>query len=328
MQNVRIQVLIPTFNNVNEIERTLDSVWNQNYEKENIYVTVVDFSSTDGTIARVYAYDNFHMGIYQKPEQKNARQRVAEAARILDYVRTGGEYSFFVLLYPGDIMYNECLTKCAEAFIENYHMNPMMVICEADIIRQDGTIIKQKPLYSENKIIDGKTEFNDYIKHEYKHHIFSMVLFFCQGKYKSNGEINEQRFWNKTARMNHERNAIYLKEALVCTKEVFYEDEFEEILFRWEALISIVRFYISKFGFGFNDDFEALAKRNLSEYALWRSWILYKKAGNQKEMEDCFLIAEVICSQIETSEIYTWLKKLIFEKDITVVDKASSYFTY
>ena len=326
MQNVRIQVLIPAYNNENEIKRTLDSVWEQNYEKENIYITVVDFESKDDTVQRVFAYPNYHLGIYRKPEQKNVRHRVAEAARILDYVCPGGEYYFLVLLYPGDILYPDCFSKCAEAFVENYHKNPIMVICEADIIQPDGAVMKQKPLYPENKIIDGKTEFNDYIRKEYKHQIFEMVTFFGQNRYKSNGEMNEQRFWNKAARINHERNAVYIKEALVCTKAMYYEDEFEEILFRWEAIISIIRFHTSKFGHGINDDFELLAKKNLAEYALWRSWILYQKSGILKETEDCFLIAGVICSDIEASKIYDWMEKLILKKDDTVIHHVRSYF--
>ena len=328
MQDARIQVLIPTYNSADDIVQTLDSVWRQNYEKENIYVTVVDFGSTDETLARLYAYDSFHLGIYQKTEQKNARLRVAEAARLLDYVRPGGLYSFYVLLYPGDILYPECLYRCAKAFVENYDTNPIMVICEADILLPDGTLIKQRPLYPEDRVIDGTVEINDYIKHEYKHQIFEMVLFFGNKKYKANGEINEQRFWNKAARFNLERNAVYLNEALICTKAVVYKDEFEEILFRWEAIISTTRFYTSAIGHGFSDDFEMLAKQNLSYYALWRSWLLYQRSGCQKETENCFLIAGVIDSKVEDTEIYGWLKKLIFEKDKTVLPQVNKYFAW
>ena len=328
MQNVRIQVLMPTYNHVNEVEKTLNSIWEQNYDRENIYVSVVDFGSTDGTVAKLFSYDNYHLGIYQKEEQRNVRLRVAEAANILNYVRLGGEFSFCVLLYPGEIMYPDCLSKCVEAFLKYYSANPTMVICEVDILQPDGTVIRQKPLYLKDRIIDGKRDFNDYIKGEYKHQVFEMVTFFHMKKYKSNGEINEQRFWNKASRSNHERNAIYLKEALVCTKAVYYEDEFEEILSRWEAIISIVRAYTNKFGHGFDTDFERLAKLNLAEYALWRSWLLYQNPERRKEMEDCLLIAGVISPQIEFHEIYGELRKLIFEKDCTVTDNIISYFAY
>ncbi len=328
MKEVKIQVLIPTYNNVLEISNTLNSIREQTFDKESIYVTVVDFGSTDGTLDVLFSYDYYHLGIYQKDEQKNARLRVAEASQLLEHINCGGKYNLYVLLYPGDIMYPECLHKCVAAFINQYNLNPVSVICESDIIQMDGTTIKQKSLYKEDRVIDGSTAFNDYVMREYKHQIFEVVISFNHGRYKANGEINEKRFWNKAARNGLGKNIIYLKESLICTRQIFYEDEFEEVLHRWESLISLPRVYTNKFGNIFNDEYEKLAGYNLAEYALWRSWILYKDKERRKEMEDCFLIASVICLHIECSEIYQLLKNLIFNNDISVIDKINNYFSY
>ncbi len=328
MRDVRVQVLIPTYNNASEINNTLDSIWKQTFHKENIYVTVVDFGSTDGTLDSLFSYDKYHLGVYQKEEQKNARLRVAEASKILDHISCGGKYCLFALLYPGDIMYPDCIHKCATAFIDKYNLNPVSLICEADITLIDGTIVKQKPLYLEDRVIDGTTEIVDYVKREYKHQIFEIGLSFYSGRNRSIGEMNEKRFWNKSAKKCIERNTIYLREALVCTRQILYDNEFEEILLRWESIISTPRFFINRFGDMFSDDYEQLAKNNLAEYALWRSWILYSNKERRKEMEDCFLISSVISPQIECSEIHQLLKNLLFNNDISVVDTVRKHFTY
>lgn len=323
--DARIQILIPSYNAIDKIDATLESIRKQNYEKENIYITVVDFGSTDGTYEKLISYDSYHMGVYQNNKTKNQRQMISEIAEIIKFVRPGGCYSFHMVVYPGEILYPNCLLKCAKAMIEHQSKRPVMLIGETDIIKTDGSIYRQKPLFSEDRIIDGSKECRQYIERGYKHQIFGMKYSFMDGYYRSYGESNEARWWNKCAREGNERFVIYIKEPLAAVNEIVYEDELEEILLRWESIIVQIRIYISKFGKVFDEEFEALGKKNLAQYALWRSFLLYQM-DKKKEAEDCMLIAAVIDSSVLSTEVYGKLERCILEADKECIEYLKQYF--
>lgn len=326
MAEARIQILIPTFNDVKDLDRTMESIRNQNYNSKNVYVTIVDFGSEDGTYEKAMSYDREHLGIYTRPFQKNWRQRVIDAARIVEYVYPGGMYCFSILLYPGDILYPDCLQVLSSKYIENYGLNPAVVFCESDILTEEGKILHQKPLFSEDCIIDGNLEASEYIKRGYSHQIFQMVPNFAKGRRRENYEKNEGRCWNKLIWRNNERMAVYVRQPLVCTKRIIYEDEMQEILYRWEAYMYINRGYYNKYGHNVDENFLQLANENLAEYALWRSFCMYQKKIAWEAIEDCFLISKVIAHSIEEKEIYQKMKKLIMDKDVTVVEAIDKYY--
>lgn len=326
MDMVRIQVIIPTYNNVHEIDRTIASVWEQDYAKENIWITVVDFSSDDGTFEKLLTYDQYHFGFYQLENPGNERLEVSYAARPVNFTRPGGTYSIMLVLYPGEYLYPGCLKKCADAFLRHRGLKPAMVICEADIMEENGRIRQQKPLYETERIIDGRTEMVEYVNKGYQHQIFGVRNGYGIGRYKANGEMNECRFWNKCARSNNEQYAVYLPEALVCTKERNYTDELEEILHRWEAIISMIRFFESKYGVEFDREYASTAKENLAKYALWRSYKLYRQGGSSKETEDCCMISGVIMPEIKETGLYEKMDRLIKTQDKEVLEELEQFF--
>ncbi|MGN0345076.1 MAG: glycosyltransferase [Lachnospiraceae bacterium] len=326
MDEARIQILIPTINQLVELEETIKSIKNQEYDLDNIYITVVDFGSTDGTYEKLLQYNHRNFGIY-RIVVKNENQRIAEAGKILKYVWPGGAYCFAVIVYPGERLYPHCLRTLITKYLGNGCKNIKMVICECDVFMENGTITHQKPLFEEDRIIDGSRDINEYIKRGYMHQIFHMGGYFNIDRYKANSESNERRYWNKLAREAQENNVLYIKEALACTKAVVYSNEFKEILYRWEAIISIVRAYFSKFGDSFNEEFEKFAYHNLSEYALWRSFLLYKRGIHTKETEDCFLISSVIDQEIVYEEIYEHMYKLIFEDKLDEQEWLQKYYS-
>lgn len=314
MNQARIQILIPVLNQKEELRETLNSIWAQDYERENIYVTVVDFGSKDGTYEMLLQYNSYHLGIYAMKRPASRGLDVQTAAMGLSYVAPGGQYSFSFVLYPGEQLYPGCIQKCTDAFIYYQYMKPVMVICETDILTAEGSVKKQKPLFEKERVIDGKTEMTEYVKRGYQHQIFEMKLGFSV-KRKASKAVNEQRFWNKAANSNNENCAIYLPEVLACTKEVVYEDELEEILYRWEWILSMIRFYETKFGHVFDTEYEVVAKKNLSIYALWRSYCLYKRGAPKKDAEDCFMASALIDPKIRQTDIYEWTRLLIEGKD-------------
>lgn len=325
MDEARIQILIPTFNQAAELEETIKSIKSQEYNQENIYITVVDFGSTDETYEKLSQYDQWNFGTYRLVIE-NENQRIAEAAKILQYVWPGGSYCFAVIVYPGERLYPHCLKTLVTKYLQNPCKNIEMVVCESDVLMENGEVIHQKPLFEKDRIINGREEMNEYIKRGYMHQIFHMGGNFAATRYKASSEQNERRLWNKLAREAQDHNVLYIKDTLACTKAVVYSDEFKEILYRWEAIISIVRFYTSKFGHGFNDDFEKFAYRNLAEYALWRSFLLYQRGVRTKEMEDCFLISSVIDEEIIYKESYQHMHALIIKGEGQELNWIKQYY--
>lgn len=312
MDEARIQILIPTFNQIAELEETLKSIKRQEYNQENIYITVVDFGSTDGTYEKLLQYDQRNFGTYRMVIE-NENQRIAEAAKILSFVWLNVSYFFAVIVYPGEQLYPHCLKTLVAKYLHHTCQGIKMVVCESDVLMENGEIMHQKPLFEEDRIINGREEMNEYIKRGYMHQIFHMGDSFAMTRHKSGSEQNERRFWNKLARGAQNHNVLYTKEVLACTKAVVYSDELKEILYRWEAIISIARFHTSKFGHDYYDDFEKLAYHNLAEYALWRSFLLYQRGIHTKETEDCFLISSVIDEAIVQKEIYQHMHDLIIK---------------
>ena len=326
MNEARIQILIPTFNCVNALDETMQSILGQDFPKENIYITIVDFGSEDGTYEKAMNYNLPRLGVYSRPFQKKERQRIADGARLLGYVHPGGKYCFSMVVYPGETLYPQCFKRCSEAWIANYHMNLSMIVCEVDVKTADGKVHHQMAMRKEDCIIDGSTELSDFVSRGYNHHIIQMVQVFLPGRYKGNQGVNEGRCWSKLARGNQERNVFYISEPMACVKEIAYDDELEEILNRWESYISIIRFFVSSHGYSFDENFENVAKKNLAFYALWRSFVLYQRDADLLDIENCFLIASVIDEGIKDSKLYKQLETLYENPDSMLEKQIQEYF--
>ncbi|WP_026526296.1 glycosyltransferase family A protein [Butyrivibrio sp. VCD2006] len=301
-KHVRIQVFIPTRNNVNLIEETLNSIWNQDYPREDIYVTITDFGSTDGTYEKLLEYDSYHLGIYQDNTTTNPRIMIEKMARN-KYIYPEGWYTFQIVLYPGDILYPNYMKVCSKAFIDNQALKPESLICEVDKIDGDGNIIHQPALFDEDRIIDGNEELKGYVDRGFQHQIQCMGYLFYRGLVREVGQVNEQRWWNKWARLGYEKMTLYIHEPLALQRCVKYDDELEEILLRWEWMITIIRTKEAKFGHFQDESFYRDSRKNIAQYAIWRSFLLVQE-GKMKDAEDCFLISGVLDSNIEEEDIY------------------------
>ncbi len=317
-----IQVIIPTYNSARDLDATMESIRKQNYIPERICVTIVDFGSSDGTYEKALGYNWKNLGVYTRPFQKRWRSRISDIARMLGIADYNMYQYYFIVLYPGDVMYPNCCSMLSYKFKENYRLNPEMVFCESDIFDSNGNIEKQKPLFSHDCVIDGEKDICEYIKRGYKHQIFSMTQSFYMARDVECYERNEGRCWNKLVHRNCGKMAVYIEKPLVCTKRIIYEDELEEILHIWENFLALEQ--CTKWNMDKN--FIPYASENLSEYALWRSFCLYQSGTDEKAMQDCFMISRVISPGIEEREIYQKMKQLVLEGDIQQEKIVEQYF--
>ena len=312
-KKARVQFLIPTYNDAGSIDATIQSIWNQDYDKDLIYLTVMDFGSTDGTYELLQKYPSYHMGIYRNKTTQNRRQMVSRMAELIRRVHPGGHYCFMSVLFPGDVIYPSFSKECAISMIENQGLKPAYVICESDIVDESGQIIHQKALYDDDCMINGYTQMKEYVGRGYRHQIQCMNYGFQGALYRASGEMNECRWWNKCARSGFEQMVIYLHSPLILERQVTYDDELEEILLRWESLIVQERIYESKFGRSFDKDYIKAGTLNLARYAIWRSFLLAKK-NRFKDAEDCLLISSVLDRPIVNEAVYVKQRQYISER--------------
>lgn len=322
---IRVQILIPTHNDVGQIDETMKSIRNQNYDKENVYIAAVDFESTDGTYEKLLTYDSFHMGVYQYTGEYNKRTMPALAARLASFTFPGGEYSYIMLLNPGDIIYPDFLKKMTALMYGYRDYNPRMVIGEVDIIRKcDGKKVNARSMYDKEHIIEGKAKGLELVSKGYSHNIICFGGEIEGRRYRSASILNERIWWNKNIMAyNFERNIVYTPERLACIRERFYEDELTEILLRYESIILLIRGYDSRYMKNMDSDFQIKAEENICNYALWRSYLLHNE-GKKKQALECFKIVGVISPIFTQNEIYNMLNELIIEgnpKNKLMIDK-------
>ena len=57
-----IRVIVPTWNNVEDIDATVESVRAQDVDPEKVFLFFVDFGSTDGTLEKLYSQPSKNTG--------------------------------------------------------------------------------------------------------------------------------------------------------------------------------------------------------------------------------------------------------------------------
>lgn len=126
---------------MNEIDDSIQSVLNQNYDKENIYITIMDFGSTDGTYEKLLTYDRYHLGVYRNYKYQNPRLRISHMWKLAEHIVPNGKYSFQTILYPGNVLYPNFMKVCTESFIRNWGKNPRILHCSMKTLKLTEIII-------------------------------------------------------------------------------------------------------------------------------------------------------------------------------------------
>lgn len=317
MKTVHFQILIPVYNAADVIDETMQSIWQQRYDRENIYIFLVDFGSTDGTYQKILGYDPFHMGIYQVDKDFTEGRMAAETARTVPY--SGSRVT--ILLWPGDVIYPDSLDRVAQAVKRHRHRG--LIISETDVKAQDGSVTRLPAFHEKRKIIDGKKEYAEFLIRGYQHHVMSFGGEISQSLNFINGQINERIWWSKSCSTNFERETLYIPEYLGCVRERYYRDELQEIMFRWNVVLDYRRNY--EYKFKRKPEKNDLAEENLAHYTLWRSWLLENR-GDFRQAKECFLFSTVICPPIRETEIYRWLEKYVLEKDRGTFSHIQAFF--
>jgi len=300
---VAVVAIVTCCNDVNVIDRTIESIRNQEFPRERLYIVAVDFGSTDGTYEKLLSYDRYHLGVYQVKEKIRPEQYQAKGALYASRVATN-DVKYYFLLRAGDTVAPEIAAYCSTLMEEHKAISPVMTICEADVENEDGSISKALPLFNRAFVIDGMKSPMEYVSRGYSHRVF------CFGYLPSmdityRGFVpNDRTRWNNLFYPNYRRNSLYIPK----TMATLLERPADDAVFNLASTYAMLLFYIRHTQNLYEDALGETAYRkaieNFAHYALYNACLESNK-GNKKQAEDCLLLSTVIDPDVITDKLYT-----------------------
>ena len=326
MKYSTIRIIVPVHDNIDQLDQTITSIMEQDYYHKKIYISIVDFGSTDGSHDKLLNYRKERTSIYILSSTSAGRTMSAKSARVSNYLP--GEKEF--MIWPGDIVYpnffktaEEWQYRCERQGIKCPHL-----VSEVDVLNSQGIIKKQTPLYKRNCILRANSsDLHEYMLHGYRHPILSYGCTYSRTPVKSDLQFNQRHYFKQLALLGAYVNTLYLNTSLGCFRERTHSNELDEVLFDFDALLSLHRVGSANPDlYKIHDQYKDLSLLQQARYALWRAYVLYQK-NMLKDAEDCFLISRVIYPKI--SEEQSWLKTetLLFHGDTTASTWLSDFYS-
>lgn len=299
-----IQVLIPTWNNARDIDATVQSILQQEYDLEKIFLTFVDFGSIDGTLDKLYSLPQKNTGIFALQGIPCGRTMLAHAVQMLGLQNAPGR---LLNLWPGDVLYPHCF-NIAETWLKRLWKEQLPVttlVTEVDIQRPDGNVVHQNPLFTGAGLLRAfSSDSTEYVRHGYRHQI--LLYGYCPSVSadKVGTYHNHIIHWNQLAHAGLGNNLAYIPGPLACRKEFEPADEMDDLLFRFETALTCFRMGQEQaashmLGQGYEENFRHI----LAKYALWRAWQACRN-GQATTAEDCFLMARIIDARMAQHEAW------------------------
>lgn len=289
-----IRVLVPTWNNADTIDATVESVLAQDVDPAKVFLFFVDFGSTDGTLEKLYSLSSKNKGILTIPSVPQGRILAAHAARTMILQNVSGRE---FLLWPGDVLYPHCFRE-AELWLKKIFENQLAIgtlAMEVDVKDPDGNVRRQSPLFSSAGIFRAfSSDSKEYVGHGYRHQILLYNFPLSWQADKIGVYVNHHVYWNDLAYAGLFRDISYIQRPAACVCEYAPPDEMDNLLFRFEVGLTCFRMggEVAE-GHVLGAGYESLYRHNLAKYALWRSWLAQKR-GENHTAEDCFVFARVI----------------------------------
>jgi glycosyltransferase involved in cell wall biosynthesis len=156
-----IAIIVPVFNNVDELSRTVDSVLKQTYPMAELRLLFIDNFSTDGSYERILDYISEYPALFSV-------ERLNEPTKPARLLKHASEYLRFYLpdmyafMYPGDLLYPCFFERC----VKFMHLLPevRVVYANADIAGTGEDFERQRPIFTENCIFDKNADCGLFFK--------------------------------------------------------------------------------------------------------------------------------------------------------------------
>lgn len=233
-----VVVLLLTFNDYEDVEKSIQSVLNQNFDKNRIKVVAIDNFSDDGTYEKLLQFVISDKIAVYRLEKKYIKTRLMfHANLLLQYT----SYKYITILNPGDVLYPNYIEKCCNLMDNSPDIDSKVLVCETDKFVNDVVEVNTKSLFKNSFIIDKTKNFMDFfvngIGHKlqcfYHNGVIPNVLVDLPGVVDFTDAFKKALYLLNT-------NFIYTKDNLACISETIYDDPLDDLFYRYYFIIRFV----------------------------------------------------------------------------------------
>jgi glycosyltransferase involved in cell wall biosynthesis len=322
-KNYDVVVLITTYNCVEIIDRSLQSILSQTFDSSRIKIVAVDNYSTDGTYEKLLQYVIERRISVNRLKKKYLETRLLQKA--IQFLQFYSDYRYFTILNPGDILYPQFLCTCTEMMDKTANYNTKALFCNTDIADDSEIIAKQTPIFSDNCILLKQ-----------KH----LAQFFIKGTrskvqclYRIGampGSLVEMPLyvdltdWFKKAFFPFRYNCIYLKDALACIHKRKYDDKLYDLVLRYSLIVKF-KIYRNSFPSDSNSYLDEMLLnkdiyKNLSQLAL--EYATDAQSNNEViSASKLLLFAELVYEDVVQEHLFLELKDSLSESKPATKEK-------
>ena len=308
-----VVVLLLTDNCADALDRSIDSVLNQSFDAKRIKIVAVDNHSTDGTYEKLLKYAcSTGISVYRLKKKSFPTRLLRSALSYLTYT----DHKYITVLCPGDILYENYITRCAEVMDEYCTPDRRLLICEADIAVEKDIIDSQTPIYTSNCILLKREHYKEFFINGVGHKV---QVFFLNNTIPTMlpelPSCVDYTDWFSKAMYSFGNECIYLQDILACTKTFNCQNKIYDLILRLYTVtrLDLIRGTVfSDISLSYLDSHDVAGKinNNLSLLALKYASEAVDD-GDMSLAERILLFAEMVDEEVTGTENYCMVKKSI-----------------
>jgi glycosyltransferase involved in cell wall biosynthesis len=299
--NYDVVVLIITHNSSDTVDASIQSIFDQSFDRNRLKIIVVDNCSTDGTYEKLIRYaKEFGISVYRLGKKCLPTRSIRAALSLISYI----EYRCITILSAGDKLYPDYIAKCTAVMDEHAGIDTGVILCETDLLDDLGNISNQIPIFSDSCILMKREHYTQFFTCGVGHKVQS---FYNKGIIRKS--LTD---WFKKAIFSFTTECVYIKETLACTSVTKYDDKLDDLVLR---LYLVKRLEIIR-GMAYPDESHGCSNpqetidENLSFLALqYASDALVDE--DIKTAGKILLFAEMVNPDIIHSDLYTIIARSI-----------------
>lgn len=305
MQQFSVRIMLPIDETYQkeDLEKTLDSIAQQTFGKENIELISVLYMHDPELMKYLLEYPLPHHAVYEKKTKR--RSMIYHEVGAISQSTWRKDVMYSLKMQVGDVLCRDMLSICAKTMQEKHAEG---LICEAEIA--DHSII-QKNLFAQSRTLEPK-DMTEYLIRGPLHRVFyfekgvNMI-----GIPNNEGQIfYDPHSWNYKFTNGVGKEFYYLNNALGTTvrAEKWFDVSFAKLLAYYSALIGYIRKYEENANLGIKANEQEQFYKTLAHIAIGMACVSELK-GDETAAEDFLLFAKMVNRACENESVYREAKE-------------------
>lgn len=311
MQQFSVRIMLPIDETYQreDIEKTLHSIEQQTFGKENIELISVLYSLDPELMKFLLEYPLPHHAVYEKKMTRNSMIYHESGAISRSTWKNGVEYT--VKVQPGDVLYQDMLMVCAET-MQQKHADGL--ICEAGIA--DDSII-QNNIFTESRALEPE-DMAEYLIRGPLHRVFYFEKEVdMRGIPNCDGQIYyDPHSWNYKFSNGNGKHFYYLSDVLGATvrAEKWFDVSFAKLLTYYGTMMKYIRKYEGDANYGVNLNDRVQFSKSLAHIAMGMACVSVLRE-EKMTAEDFLLFAKMVDRDCEKERSYRKIRENLIDQD-------------